>query len=66
MDLRQFRLPFLFNFDGTGGWTQGFVLAMQGIYHVYSPMDSLNKINIYAFNHFTLPLVYLFFAASIY
>jgi hypothetical protein len=66
MDLRQCRLPFLFNFDGTAVWTHGFVLAMQGLYHVYCPMYSLNKINIYAYNHFTPPLIYLIFLLLVY
>jgi hypothetical protein len=42
------------------------VLARQGLYHVCSSMDSLSKINIYAYNHFTLPLIYLIYLLLVY
>jgi hypothetical protein len=42
------------------------VLARQGLYNVCSAMDSLSKINIYAYNYFTLPLIYLIYLLLVY
>jgi hypothetical protein len=42
------------------------VVAREGLYHICSAMDSLSKINIYAYNNFTLPLIYLIYLLLVY